>query len=264
MSTENRRRSLELRRIAESLRSLPEEIQANHRLDLRDMFFTKAGRLLAAAIQLGAFNDDKQLLDIFEQQKEGEFGPFFWAAIKKWLVEYRRHLFTVPVLGPTVSVFRRACQIIGDLIDEETALVLTKDTDANKPIREKVGEPSLGRTAHPPPPTTAELSTHSEDFTSVNWFGRKYQFAKGQQVQAIKALWCEWEKGGHSLSEKTIGEKVESTSDSFRLTHVFRNRSGKGMHPAWGTMIVSAQKGTYKLNPPGDQESRNNHGKITT
>ena len=94
-----------------------------------------------------------------------------------------------------------------------------------------------------------EETSHSEDFTSVCWYGTRYQFAKGQQAEAVKLLWTEWKKGRHSLSEQTIREKVDSSADRFRLAKVFRTRDGKP-HPAFGTMIKSVSKGTFALVPP--------------
>jgi hypothetical protein len=67
-------------------------------------------------------------------------------------------------------------------------------------------------------------------------------------------LWAEWEKGDFTLSEKTIGEKIISANDNYRLRHTFRvvatAKKGRGkvtMHPAWGTMIVAGGKGLFRL-----------------
>jgi hypothetical protein len=98
--------------------------------------------------------------------------------------------------------------------------------------------------------------THSEDFTSVNWFGVKYQFTKGLQAESVRLLWEAWENDTPSLSEKTIGERAGSSSDRFRLEHVFKpanKKTGKREpHRAWGAMIVRAGKGLFKL---ADSES---------
>lgn len=106
---------------------------------------------------------------------------------------------------------------------------------------------------------TSPKCDHSADFTSVIWYGTMYTFTK-MQAACVRVLWAEWEKGGLTLSEKTIGEAVESDNDRFRLLHVFRTKSrntGKrtkkgqaAMHPAWRTMIVPAGKGIFKLAPP--------------
>ena len=94
-----------------------------------------------------------------------------------------------------------------------------------------------------------EQSTrHSEDFTSVVWFGEQYQFNKGLQAASVKCLWKAWKNGTPSLSQETIGERSGSAASNFRLAHVFRNL-GK-THPAWGKMIVSAGKGMFKLAEP--------------
>ena len=101
-----------------------------------------------------------------------------------------------------------------------------------------------------------ESISHSEDYTSVNWYGTAYTFSKGHQAEAIKALWAEWSKGGHGLSEKTVGEKIGSSSDRYRLAHTFRMKNGKP-HPALGTMIRSVGKGVFAICAP-------DHHKITT
>lgn len=80
---------------------------------------------------------------------------------------------------------------------------------------------------------------HSEDFLSVVWYGKEYDFNKTQAL-CVKIL---WDNG--RLSEKTIGEKIGSVSENYRLIHTFRGEQKN--HPAWGKMIVSDGKGIYKL-----------------
>jgi len=92
-------------------------------------------------------------------------------------------------------------------------------------------------------------TSHSPDFTSVLWFGKKYLFAKGQQAEAVRVLWGAWKAGGHTLSELTIGGRIGSTNDHFRLIHVFTDRSGR-RHPAWNSMITRVNKGVYCLAEP--------------
>jgi len=103
-----------------------------------------------------------------------------------------------------------------------------------------------------------ERCEHSEDYCSVIWFGTRYEFTK-TQAACIKCLWAEWEKGGLALAEETIGEKAGSASESFRLFHTFRmkakskmtKRVGKtNVHIVWGTMIVPAGKGKFRLEAP--------------
>ena len=93
-------------------------------------------------------------------------------------------------------------------------------------------------------------TSHSPDFTSVVWFGTPFKFAKGQQAESIKLLWEAWEVGEHSLSQATIGDRICSESDKFRLAHVFRDRKTGGYHPAWKTMIQPAGKGCFRLVEP--------------
>ena len=87
-------------------------------------------------------------------------------------------------------------------------------------------------------------ATHSEDFTTVDWFGTRYLFGDGLQAKAVGCLWAEHEKGEHGLSEKTIGEKIGSEASNYRLVSTFRK------HPAWNTMIVKVQQGIYRLKKP--------------
>jgi hypothetical protein len=95
---------------------------------------------------------------------------------------------------------------------------------------------------------------HSEDFTSVNWFGTHYTFAKGHQAESVKRLWLAWDANTPDLSEQTIRERIGSSATKFQLSKVFRMKTKKGYrkHPAWDTMIVSAGKGVFRLNPPNE------------
>jgi hypothetical protein len=106
----------------------------------------------------------------------------------------------------------------------------------------------------PPHPISKEDSDcrHSDDFTSVVWFGKHYTFTKGQQAHSIELMWGEWELGLASLSQEKIAESI-GAGDSFSLRKVFRSRTMDGQykpHPAWRTMIRSVTKGTYGLYPP--------------
>jgi hypothetical protein len=96
-------------------------------------------------------------------------------------------------------------------------------------------------------PAEGADTSHSDDFTSVNWFGTRYDFSKGLQARCVERLWEAWKKGGHSLSQLTLKEQVGSDNDNFRLDHVFRG------HPAFDTMIKRVGKGTFKLAEPGEE-----------
>ena len=110
----------------------------------------------------------------------------------------------------------------------------------------------------PQPDSTAPVNvnrqqpTHSSDFTSVNWFGTRYAFSKGNQARSVKVLWEAWAEGGHGLSQETIGERIDSNADRFEMRKTFRRVGGDGeeIHPAWGTMIQRDGKGCCRLVPP--------------
>lgn len=99
----------------------------------------------------------------------------------------------------------------------------------------------------------ARTPSHSPDFTSVDWFGQRYTFAKGNQAQAVRVLWEVWESGGHSVTHETIGARIDSRASRFELAKVFRRKAvggGYEPHPAWRTMIQPDSKGSYRLTPP--------------
>ncbi len=107
------------------------------------------------------------------------------------------------------------------------------------------------------PSLQADNTGHSDDFTSVNWYGAHYTFAKGNPSEAVAVLWEAYE-AGHSIHEKTIGAKIgSSTDDKFRLSKVFRKPKPEGgyeQHSAWGTMIQRGEeRGCYRLAPPEPQ-----------
>jgi hypothetical protein len=106
----------------------------------------------------------------------------------------------------------------------------------------------------PPAPGDAKPAVHhSEDFTTVVWFGTVYSFGRGMQADSVRVLWAEWEKApGLGLHGGTILDSLDSSieRDRFRFPLVFRD------HPAWGAMIVSAGKGTYKLAGPPEKAER--------
>lgn len=120
---------------------------------------------------------------------------------------------------------------------------------ASAALMRSIMESQLAPGGDGPPPKP----THSPDFTSVNWFGTPYAFAKGNQAESVRVLWAAWEDGGHSLSQETIGDRINSNASRFELAKVFRRRKPGGSykpHPALGTMIQQASKGSYHLAPP--------------
>jgi hypothetical protein len=81
--------------------------------------------------------------------------------------------------------------------------------------------------------------THSEDFRSVNWRGKKYTFTS-KQAQAVEILCEHFEKGTPEVGKDYILEQLDS--ESSRLRDIFRK------HPAWKALIVKGSKrGTYRL-----------------
>lgn len=110
-------------------------------------------------------------------------------------------------------------------------------------------------------PTSAHsrgVPIHSDDFTSVDWFGELHRFSKGRQADAVRVLWENYERrSGFGLSEKVIGAKIDSSASNFRLEHVFRG------HPTWSSLIKSVSKGVFALCEPenldGAEKARSAH-----
>jgi hypothetical protein len=92
-------------------------------------------------------------------------------------------------------------------------------------------------------PRPAALVAHSDDFRSVRWFGTEYSFTPTQSA-CVRVLWEAWARGTPDVGHQTILNTARS--DSARLREVFN----KGKHPAWGTMIASHRKGTFRLAEP--------------
>lgn len=106
--------------------------------------------------------------------------------------------------------------------------------------------------------TSVDDWSAAPDFNSVHWFGRSHRFSTGNQRHAVRLLIESWKRGGHGLSQATIGEAIGSSDQSFQLAKVFRVRRPDGTyepHSAWGTMIQPNGKGVYRLVRP---ESRKN------
>ncbi len=91
------------------------------------------------------------------------------------------------------------------------------------------------------PRTMAQAISHSDDFRSVTYHGQEYTFTRNQAA-AIRLL---WQQEGGELGQDYILAEIESLAS--RLRDVFKQKNG--VHPAWGTLIVSGQKkGTFRLN----------------
>lgn len=93
---------------------------------------------------------------------------------------------------------------------------------------------------------SSEVLRHSADFTSIVWTnGMTYTFTK-TQAQAVKVLWAEFEKGGLTLGEETIGQTIGSGADDFRMSKLFAG------HQAWKDgLFESPRKGTFRLKRAG-------------
>jgi hypothetical protein len=92
--------------------------------------------------------------------------------------------------------------------------------------------------------TDYEFKMLSEDFTCFIWHGKEYNFGE-QQAKVIKCLWQARENGHPWMYGKTILKNIDSSMD--RIKDIF------GHNKYWRRIIVSNNKGKYKLNMPPKQ-----------
>jgi hypothetical protein len=88
-----------------------------------------------------------------------------------------------------------------------------------------------------------ETCRHSDDFRSVTWFGKKYTFTENQAPR-VKLLWENWKRGTPDVGRQILLDAAESSAE--HVSHVFRDCL------AWGTIIVSIKRGSYRLQEPSD------------
>jgi hypothetical protein len=131
--------------------------------------------------------------------------------------------------------------------NQECAIISLLQSSQSAPQRPEAAPlqrqtPAAPQVASPAPRHRYE---HADDYSWIVWDDVKYDLAKGNQAESIRALWESWERSGKrngaGLSEKTIGEKCGSSANDFRLAHAFRD------HPVFGTVIRSVSKGTFAL-----------------
>ena len=134
--------------------------------------------------------------------------------------------------------FPDVADLLGDVADFGTT------EDATRTIRDALGR-EAARTEHWDP-----RASHSEDFSFVNWYGAEYEF-NSSQARVIEMLWNEWKRHGLGLNEATIGDRLGSTAEHFRLKHTFRAKGRQ--HPAWDAMIHRSGSARYRLVPRDPQ-----------
>ena len=80
----------------------------------------------------------------------------------------------------------------------------------------------------------------------MHWYGEVYNFT-ANQAACVAKLWQAWENKTPVVGGQALLEAAGCAQE--RLDLVFRG------HDAWGTMIVSPNKGAYCLQPPSENPS---------
>ncbi len=75
---------------------------------------------------------------------------------------------------------------------------------------------------------------------------RRHCRLSGDHFQTSNNLLDASRKGTVGLHQDTIGQRLQSCNNRFRLFHVFRNKNGK-MHPLWNVLICRVEPGIYAL-----------------
>ncbi len=237
----------ELRKLAAAIRQCGEKYWKN-----ADLAEELAGANLVEATKLGAFAgaeyvELRHLVNLPVTPKEIRCAPgdvplmdalgtpmeraVYWLLSKKKLgnrVASRSDLW-----------FPDAYDAVADVIETEAAKLraIAKGIKQAAPMPADAEPQGVGNAGK-------AKTSHSADFTFVNWYGTEYTFALGVQSSAVKALWGEWESTGLGLHQDTIRNAVDPERDGFRMDKAFRN------HPAFGTMIQKTGDGKYKLARP--------------
>ena len=141
-------------------------------------------------------------------------------------------------LGPGYTLRKVIFVVVGpDGIEQEIAL---------RPLGRIVEEPA--DQAAPPGvagPAVGEEGgiRHSPDYRSVRWGEESFTFTP-LQAAIVRQLHEALLNGTPDVGGDTLIVNAGSDVEVRRLDHVFRD------HPAWKTMIVSVQRGCYRLAEP--------------
>lgn len=82
---------------------------------------------------------------------------------------------------------------------------------------------------------------HSTDFTTVLWHGTHYRFT-ASQGHVIHLLWDSFDNDTPDVRQEALLDVAGS--ESANIANLFKD------HPAWGKLITSQSKGTYRLGAP--------------
>lgn len=169
---------------------------------------------------------------------------------------FLRALAPDPGLGLHADSHRQLIAVAKRLLTSvERSLVSAKEDIRQGPVR-----------------TVLNDCRHSDDFTSVTWFGRSLHPFSSKQAQIVEVLWRAYESGNAIIREAYIAEQLqhdgetlndeETTVRGFSLQQTMRiqsrRRNGRRRndpHPAMGYMIHKAGKGLWTLAAPQRNEA---------
>ena len=105
--------------------------------------------------------------------------------------------------------------------------------------------PSARRVKEKP---TAGGFQFSPDFHSCRWGNRTFTFPGDMQAAVMRVMWVAYQNGTLAMKQRAIlqeaGSSMAESDATPRLSKLFIK------HPAWGTLIVPAGKGCYRIADP--------------
>jgi hypothetical protein len=161
------------------------------------------------------------------------------------------------------GLYDGAQYVCGLIHDRECGLELDREREAQRQEVVPEAAPDVdirheGNVCEIRTEAVPEAARHSDDFTTVSWYGTKHIFTK-TQAACVRILWGNWERGTPEVrGENILRVKEVDAGPSQTFAKVFRVPGGK-QHAAWGTMIVQSPlgKGIYMLKPPNGGDTTN-------
>ncbi len=155
------------------------------------------------------------------------FGTMSWARDPRLPRDDAAPVAWMPGMGPAPDIHEQQRRAQAELAHRFQPLVFLP------PVEGRVEE------------ATAREVRVAADFTWMDVGNVRYSFKLGRQADSIRVLYQAWSDGGcrdgTGMSEKLIGERIESSAERFRIDRVFED------HPILHRVLRSCGKGQWAL-----------------
>lgn len=183
----------------------------------------------------------------------GSLNPFdhqrFAAAILQWKTSLRSLVDWIELQRP---IQPEATSPVGERIQKRRPAIRPRiQPKAKSPpvevVKPIVPESVSNSTCVEPdkaPPAPTPKPSHTDCFTTVNWYGEEYTFTTAQRA-VVEQLWKAMDNNTPALADETLLTAAGSAGKNLR--DVFRSNGKR--HPAWDTMIVKVGRDARRLSP---------------